>query len=331
VTRHRRPDRHCKNERAASSFDVLLSVRRLRFIPPGALVEATARTVQSRLLLRPSPLACDLIVGVIGRAARLTGMRIVACVFLSNHFHLLLLPDSAVQLARFMCYVMSNVAREVGRLHGWRERFWGRRYSAIVISDEEACQIARLRYLLSHGVKEGLVAKASQWPGVHCAEALSRDEVLRGTWCDRTAEYRARGRARERASQEFESVEVVRFSPLPCWERCSRETRQLMIRDLLEEIERAAVNQLGARSPLGRRAVLRQHPHEAPATSDRRPAPAFHAFSEQARGRLELAYRTFLAAFRRAAELLRQGVFDAAFPADCFPPAFPRSASADPG
>jgi hypothetical protein len=40
--------------------------------------------------------------------------------------------------------------------------------SAIVVSDEEAAQVGRLRYILAHGVKENLVERVLDWPGVHC-------------------------------------------------------------------------------------------------------------------------------------------------------------------
>jgi hypothetical protein len=53
-----------------------------------------------------------------------------------------------------MGHVNSNIAREISRLHGWRDKIWSRRYQAIVISGEEEAQVARLKYLLAHGCKE---------------------------------------------------------------------------------------------------------------------------------------------------------------------------------
>jgi hypothetical protein len=66
-----------------------------------------------------------------------------------------------------MQYVNSNIAREVGDLVGWSGPFWARRYTAIVTSNEEAAQVERFRYILSHGVKENLVERVLDWPGVH--------------------------------------------------------------------------------------------------------------------------------------------------------------------
>ncbi len=125
-------------------------MRRLRFIPEGgALVEVTCRTLQSRFLLRPNPAVNDIVVGVLGRAQRMYPIRVCSYAFLSNHFHLLLDVDDALQLASFMRYVNSNLARKIGRHVGWRDKIWARRYQAIVISSEEASQIERFRYVLA--------------------------------------------------------------------------------------------------------------------------------------------------------------------------------------
>jgi hypothetical protein len=49
--------------------------RPLRFLPDGAMVEVTMRTVHGRFLLRPSRTVNDLNVGVIGRAQGKYGMK----------------------------------------------------------------------------------------------------------------------------------------------------------------------------------------------------------------------------------------------------------------
>src|SRR5262249_51371648 len=133
--------------------------RRIRYLPPdgSGLVEVTCRTVQGRYLLTPSNELNEIILGALGRAQELYPVGICAFAFASNHVHLLLRVESTRQLALFMGHFNSNLAREAGRLVRWREKFWGRRYQAIPISDEEAAQVERLRYVLAHGCKEGLV------------------------------------------------------------------------------------------------------------------------------------------------------------------------------
>ena len=96
--------------------------RPLRFIPGHALVEVTTRTIQGRLLLRPSPELTDIILGIIGKAQALYGMTIHAFVFLSTHAHFLMSPANAGQLALFMQFVNANVAKEAG----WGASHWHR-------------------------------------------------------------------------------------------------------------------------------------------------------------------------------------------------------------
>jgi REP element-mobilizing transposase RayT len=298
-------------------------MRPLRFLPPGQLVEVTSRTIHGRLLLRPDHSTCDLIKGVLGRAQDRYRMRIVAFVFLSNHFHLLLLPDSPQQMADFMAYLASNVAREVGRIRQWREKFWARRYRAIPVSDEDAAQIARLRYLLAHGAKEGFVAKPRDWPGPHCIPALLEGAAIQGTWFDRTAEYRARRQGLECSQRDFASAHSITLTPLPCWAAWPESRRREAVSVLLAEIAREAEILRGGMPPVGRNAILRQQPHEPPGRSKRSRAPAFHAATQAARRAMREAYRIFVNAFWRASQLLRAGDRSAEFPEGSFPPALP--------
>jgi hypothetical protein len=77
--------------------------RHLRFVPEGgALVEVTCRTIQGRLLLRPSQQLNNIILGVLGRAQERYPLEIVSFSFLSSHYHLLIWVRDARELALFM-------------------------------------------------------------------------------------------------------------------------------------------------------------------------------------------------------------------------------------
>jgi REP element-mobilizing transposase RayT len=115
----------------------------------GALFEVTCRTIQSRFLLRPGPLLNEIILGALARAKKRYGPQVSAFIFLSNHLHILIYVDDSQQLARFMGYFLSKLAREVTRLTGWRDKVFARRYQAIPISEEEEAQVRRLVYILS--------------------------------------------------------------------------------------------------------------------------------------------------------------------------------------
>ncbi len=287
------------------------------------MVEVTVRTIHGRLLLRPGRALNDLVLGVVGRAQRKYGMRVHDLAVLSNHAHALLSPDSPQQLAAFMDYLAGNLAREIGKLHDWREKFWARRYRSIVVSDEEEAQVSRLAYLLGNGVKEGLVARPQDWPGVHCAAALRSGVDLEGTWFDRTAEYEARRRGENRCPADFAQRELVVFTQLPCWAALDAAAYRERIGALLNGIIESGRRERAGRPVLGKNAVLRQDPHERPLHSDRSPAPAVHAATKEIRIMLRVAYWQFVAAFREAAHRLRRGDRLVCFPPGAFPPPLP--------
>jgi REP element-mobilizing transposase RayT len=300
--------------------------RRIRFVPPGgALVEVTCRTIQGRLLLRPSPFLNAAIHGLLARAARRYAVPVHAYAFLSNHYHLLLRVADAKQLADFMTYLNSNLAREAGRQVGWREKFWGRRYQAILVSDEEEAQVARLLYILAHGVKEGLVASPFDWPGVHCAQALALGSIVSGPWRNRTLECRARRKGVQLDPDTFVEREQLVLTPIPCWQGLEPKVYRERIRELIEKIEAEARRREAETGipPVGRDRITRQQPHLESLPMKKRPAPLVHAATSAVRRELRTAYRDFLDAFRRAALRLREGARDIEFPAGAFPPAFP--------
>jgi hypothetical protein len=305
--------------------------RPLRFVPENSLVEVTTRTIQGRLLLRPSPELTDIILGIIGKAQALYGMTIHAFVFLSTHAHFLLSPSSAGQLAFFMQFVNANVAKEAGRLHAWRDRFWSRRYRSIVVADERAAQ-DRLRYILAHGAKEGLIGSPGAWPGPNCIAALTTGALLRGTWFDRSKEFLARQRGETVFPSQFSSSFDVTLSPLPCLQHLTADQRQAELRRIVDEIKAAAAaeNKEKGRTPMAVERILAQDPHSKPSTTDRSPAPFVHATDDSTEQAFRVAYRAFVDAFRAGVLHLRNRAREIRdlFPCGAFPPQLPLDAPA---
>jgi REP element-mobilizing transposase RayT len=309
-------------------------MRPLRFIPEHSLVEVTTRTLQGRLLLKPSPELNDIVLGVIAKAQHIYDMTIHAFVVVSNHAHFLLSPTSAQQLARFMQFVNANVAKEVARLHDWPERVWSRRYRAIPVVDDKAAH-ARIRYLMSHGAKEGLVAAAGSWPGPNCIATLTHGDVLRGTWYDRSAEYRARAAGKDVFPGEFATSFDVKLTPLPCLLGLAEDERQAHYRRVVREIDAAACanNQEKGRTPMGIHKILAQDPHHRPEAPDRSPAPRVHAYDGEKRDEYLHAQRIFVINFRAGVDsmLAKARLLTDLFPDWAFPPAPPFKAMVAPG
>jgi hypothetical protein len=76
-----------------------------------------------------------------------------------------------------------------------------------------------------------------------------------------------------------------------------------------------------ARPVEGVESILTRDPQHRPAKLARSPAPLVHAATKAAR-KAEM-YAWFVAAFRSAAEKLKQGDREARFPAGSFPPGLP--------
>jgi REP element-mobilizing transposase RayT len=285
-------------------------------------VEVTTRTLQGRLLLKPSKELNDIILGILGRALELYPVLLHLVVVVSNHIHLILTAENPRLLSRFMQYINSNIARETGTLHRWREKFWGRRYTDIAILDEEKL-IERVRYLLAHGCKEGLVLRPGDWPGVNCVKALCRGKRLLGTWYDRTKEYEARRAGIRCRSGEFATSYKVPLSPLPCHVDLSPAKQRAFYRALVSDIEDETRRRFvrGGRRILGVKGVLAQPPHRRPDKIKRSPRPVCHCSDPERWKKYRDDYRWFVSLYRIASRKLRSGDLTVTFPEGCFPPA----------
>ena len=307
--------------------------RKPRCIPPRSLVEITSRTIGGRYLLRPSDQVNEIIGGILARYARIHEMRVVFWVVLSGHHHGLVIPNDADHLAGFMRDVQSQIAKEIGRLHGWEHRFWGRRFDAIPIAEEEAAQIDRLKYLASQTAKENLVPEIEQWPGIHAAQNIASGEPIRGIWHDRTLESRQSRCGKKVDSDLVHHVEALELTQLPCWEKLSADDYQARVAEIVERVEAEAAERRRqeGKSCLGKDRVLEQDPLGAPKSSARSPRPLFHAISERARKAMREAFKAFFDAFLLASADFLEGKVDAVFPDGSFPPARPFFAGARAG
>jgi REP element-mobilizing transposase RayT len=302
--------------------------RKQRYVPPSpspTLVFVTCRTIQGRYLFRPSPQLNDLFLGILGRVQRRYQLKLCGVCVLSSHFHLLLIVEDAQQLSRFMRDLKSKLAIEVNRLTGWRGTVFQRRYDSAMVTDEDGAQIERLLYILSNSVKEGLIERPQDWPGVHCVDALIDGEPMTGHWFNRSREYAARTQRQDFEPLRYATEEVVKFSPIPCWAHLPPEVYRARIQALVETVvaEAALERSRTGRPVEGVESILARDPQYRPTKLARSPAPLVHAATKAARKAFYEMYSWFVAAFRSAAEKLKQGDREARFPVGSFPPGLP--------
>jgi REP element-mobilizing transposase RayT len=273
--------------------------RPLRYYAPGLLLEVTVRTVQGRHLLHPSKRVNRAVLGVIARAQARYDVRIYSLIVMSNHIHMVISADTRRALVRFMTYVNSNIARVVGRLRNWPERFWGRRYRSVPILDPHAL-LARLRYLFAHGYKEGLVGHPREWRGVHTIGAWCHGKRLIGTWFDRTAMFRDRMGGVQRDAASYESRHEVLLSPPPGWEGATpEEVRMRMKRLVREAMETHPPSRPFRRRQKPLHARRRKDPHTRPSRVATSPAPVCHTSRPGHRIAYLQAYTLYVDTVRR--------------------------------
>ena len=295
--------------------------RALRLTLPDVPYFVTNRTIQGRLLLKPSPFVNNVIGSVLAKATKRYDVEVYAFVFLSNHFHMIIkaAPD---QLSPFIAYVESNIARKIGPEVDWKGKFWHRRFSAEPILDDQALE-NRLGYIFAHGAKEGLVEKPQQWPGLTCFPELLRGFRRTFLWHDATAQYQARQRGDMRPREAFQVPFPLKLTPLPHWRDLPGNEQQKKAKAILRIAEQQAKEAMAGKSPLGVRKVLEQHPHSKPQRSKHSPRPWCHATTLRAKKAFRKLYKEFVNDYKEAAHAFLTGDAHVEFPYHSYRPTLP--------
>ena len=313
-------------------FRLFAGVHHARYLPADVAFHVISRVFQGRYLLRPGRQLNRIIGGVIGRAQHVfPSIKLFANAFLSNHMHLML-QGPAPDVAAFVGFVKREISRRWGAHPdiNWPGTMW-HGYIATALPSPQS-QIACFKYVLSQGVKEGLVAKPQLWPGIHSAKQLLSGANLTGEWLDATAYAVARDRERRKVHPKpvlkarfYRTYEAVHTQIAP-WSNLSPEEYRDRIRALCDEIEREAEKARGGRPPVGTKAVMEmpletrsELPTQPWIMGRRRMICWAQGATEEARAYVDRHW-TFQQAFRTASLSYLAGDRGVAFPAEAFLP-----------
>lgn len=284
-----------------------------RFIDPETPVHIISRVFQGRHLLRPCDDLNALIVGVVGRAQRhYVSVHLYAMAFLSNHVHFMVQGPPG-QVASFVGFIKREISRRWGRRAqvGWHGTMW-HEYLAAALPTPQS-QVRCLKYILSQGVKEGLVTRPQDWPGVHCARSLATGLPLKGTWLNATRYSRAldaqsRTRHPKIVNKSDYRVEYeVKFAAIPPWQSLDESAQQVEVQRLIDEVVAEGHASRAGRRVLGPRRIRRvaldrrtELPPQPWFTRSRR-LICWASPSDPATRRFLSAYWEFQQSFRQAA------------------------------
>ena len=190
------------------------------------------------------------------------------------------------------------------------------------VDGTEEVQLDRLRYLLSNGVKEGLVRRATDWPGASSLPWLLHGEEVYGTWVDRTKRY-YNNRRKNPLPDEFEERLRIEFTPLPCFDGVPPDQWREQVRGIVASIEREAdlARQAGdLPPPLGAKAAAMVEPQTIPAETKVTPLPVVHASDNPTKKRWKRRLEKLRAEYAVASFAWCRGYFGTRFPEGTFRP-----------
>ena len=342
---HRQTDTERRLRRLAqdlygNNVDPFSQINHARYHCPNTLYHVVSKVFQGRFLLRPELRfrLRGLVLGVIGRAMHVyPDVKVFAKAFMSNHMHLMLQAPPE-QFSRFVGFIKREISRRWGSIINWPGAMWEPYYSTALPSAES--QLACYKYILSHGVKEGLVDKPQKWPGVHSARALAKGVTPKGRWLNATAYGVARNKEKVKRHprpvnrRDYITEYSVKLSRLPQWEHLSPEQHQVKIQELLDTIVEEGRKKRRGRRPLGVQRIVSQSRHkraEIPKppwfTQRRRMVVWGGLHSPEARDYAE-RYWAFQIAFRQASDRLRSGELQVEFPIGAFRPGWQETTGA---
>ena len=158
--------------------------RRPRFIVPGVPHHVTQRG-NNRQSVFLSPDNCRRYLDLLGRHAARCGARILGYCLMTNHVHLIVLPENEGSLARTLGRAHSEYALALNQAEGRSGHLWQNRFFSCPM--DQSHLFSAMRYIELNPVRAGMAATAWEWPWssarAHTA-AETPDPVLSCDWIE---------------------------------------------------------------------------------------------------------------------------------------------------
>jgi putative transposase len=263
---------------------------RPRQVLPRRFYLLTRRCTQRQFLLRPDALTNQAFTYCLAEAAQRFEIEIILCVAESNHHHTILF-DRHGRVPQFTEHFHKMLARCQNARWGRWENLWATEEPCLTELLTPEAVIDKLVYAASNPVKDLLVERADQWPGVNGYVQLMAKRSLRAR---RPVHFfRAQGVMPE--AVELDLVIPPELGPA--------DEIRAAVRAGVEQVERAIAEERirTGKRVLGRRAVRKQSWRGSPSNREprRNLRPRFAGARELVVGAI-VRFRAFLDAYRDA-------------------------------
>lgn len=105
--------------------------------------------------------------------SRRFGLEVIAYCLMSNHVHLVVVPEAPNSMERAFRHLHMRYAQRINRMMDWRGHVWQGRYFSAAL--DEAYFWSAIRYVERNPVRAGMVARAEDFPWssarAHCGYA----------------------------------------------------------------------------------------------------------------------------------------------------------------
>jgi hypothetical protein len=265
----------------------------------------TRRCAQRMFLLRPDDATNNAFIYCLALAANKFGMNVLFTLAESNHHHTIIF-DRHGHVSAFLEHFHKLVARSQNALRGRWENFWAAQEPCVTRLLDRDTVIDKLIYAASNPVKDRLVERVHQWPGINTWVPFVHQRSITAT------------RPRHFFRASMPAAVTLELAVPPELGDAAQVVRE--VREGVEAIEAQMRTERMAdgSNVIGRRRLLEQSWKDCPTSFERRRErrPRF-AGATHVRVPALASYRSFLWAYKHARDRWRRGL-DAVFPAGTY-------------
>ncbi len=239
------------------------------------------------------------------------GIKVLFTVAMSNHHHTGIY-DADGSYPAFIEHFHKLFAKCQNTLRGRWENFWSSEQTSVVRLVDPNDVLDKMTYALTNPVKDGLVERVSDWPGVTALESVLCGKVL----------VAARPKHFFREEGPMPETVTLSFARPEGFADLSAQEFAALVEERVREVEKVFASQRRRTGVgvLGAKAVAAQRPTDSPSSRRQRReiVPRVAARSRWSRIEALLCNRAFRDAYAAARAAFAEGIRDIVFPAGTY-------------